>query len=235
MAQYLEIGWASPEVVTTRALFTEPMRSLRRHDLHFVTLDEKTGEILGYITLAQNADPQPVSVRDHESRHRFPVEGAHEVDLFGAVDAPAELTTHEVYEIKRFVHACWLDDAQRRLQISLELILAVTRTLESCTPRIRALVGDAEASVALRHLLMMGLNVTSVTGTDPRLNRDNILYPTYATRDVVEPFYARVPAPSGLSHRAACLEEVLSSSSPPTALRELLREVRGTVERVAVR
>lgn len=232
LAQYLAIGWASPDVVAQRALFSESVRALHPDDLHFVTLDSGTGEILGYLMLAGSSDPHPVSVRDFCARGRFPVEDAHGLDLFAAVDAPAGITTREVAEVKRFVHARWLDDAGRRLQISMELMLAVTRTLHALSPRIRVLIGDVEAKLAMRHLLMMGLDVTAVTGTNPQLADDHVLHPTYSARGTVEPFYADVPAPERIQCVAEQLEAVLCSPDQAGALREFLRFLRGSVRRV---
>lgn len=232
LAQYLSLGWASPAIVARRALFREPMHAASPEDLHFVTLDEETGEILGYLALVGSLDPRSVSVREGVTRRTFPVEEAHGLDLFAAVDANPDLRTHEVFEIKRFVHAHWLGDARRRLLITLELILATTRTLEESSPGIRALVGDAEARVALRHLLMMGLDITCVTGTAPGLAEGNLLHPAYAARHVVEPFYAEIPDRETVGEVGDRVQQVLDHPEPTQAVRGLIRSLRGSISRV---
>ena len=66
-----------------------------------MTLEQSTGRLLGYVTLAHNGDAQPHSVRDAAARRSYPCEQAHKIDLFEAVSAPAELNTDDVREIKR--------------------------------------------------------------------------------------------------------------------------------------
>ena len=165
-------------------------------------------------------------------RGHFPVEKAHRIDLLGAVSAPATLHTHQIREVKRFVQARTLHDRERRFRVSLELMLSLARVIESSYPAVRALVGDVEAHVALRHLVLMGLHVVVVEGTTPRLSPVELMHPMYDVRQTVEPFYAAVPDLAEISRRARVVEKVVTSPRLFDAAGALIRELGGTVVRI---
>ncbi len=233
LAQYLQIGYASTAVAAARALFSEPVADLGPDDLHCLTLDDETGTILGYVALVGNGDTAARRLDDAD-RRPFPVEKAHRIDLLSAVGAPPELHTHEIREVKRFVQACTLHDRERRFRVSLELILSLIRSIESDYPGVRALIGDVEVQVALRHLVLMGLHVTLLEGTTPELDPGDLLHPVYKVRETVEPFYATVPDLPEIGRRAEVVEKVVTSPCLFDAVGLLIREMDGTVHRVSV-
>lgn len=229
LAQYLRAGYASPQVVMDQALFGEPISSWRPDDVHFLTLDSTSGQILGYVTLVGHDD----SAVDG-ARGRFPVEQAHDIDLFKAVGLPPTTKPGRVREIKRFVHLASMSDRRLRLRVSLDLLLAITRVIESHHPGVIGLVGDVEAHVALRHLVLMGLRVVVVSGTTPVLSSFDLMHPTYDVRDKVEPFFARVPGFAEIQRRRAVLETTCASDNLFAAVSLLMKETSGSVERVGL-
>jgi hypothetical protein len=233
LAQYLRVGYASSQVVVHGALFGERICDWGPEDVHFLTLDDRTGKILGYVALVGNGDTSPRALSDAR-RGRYPVEQAHRIDLFDIVGTPDDLTTHDVREIKRFVHLRSMQDRERRLRVSLTLLLALTRVIETAYPLTKALVGDAEAHVALRHLLLMGLNVIVVAGTTPRLPDSDLMHPMYVTRATVAPFFARIPALAEVSRRAAMVEKACASTRLLESAGGLMRAMSGTVRTVSV-
>lgn len=232
LAQYLRVGYASNEVTFRQALFCEPITALNPTDWHALALDETSGEILGYLELAGNGDGIPQPVHGASNRNPFPVEQAHRIDLFQAVAPRRDLTTHTVWEAKRFVHNGNIQRKDLRLRVSLELLLAMGRIVESAYPAVLAVIGDAEAHVALRHVVLLGLHATVVTGTVPRLPDDDLTHPMYITRDVVEPFYAEVPDLAEISRRAAIIDNVIDQPDIFTDIRLLMTEMPGTVHHI---
>jgi hypothetical protein len=232
LAQYLRLGYASSDVTFRKALFCEPITVLNPTDWHALALDEASGEILGYLELAGNGDVIPHPVHEASTRNPFPVEEAHRIDLFQAVAARHDLTTHTVWEAKRFVHSGNLKRKDLRLRVSLELLLAMGRIVESAYPAVLSVIGDAEADAALRHIVLLGLNVTVVTGTVPQLPEDDLTHPSYITRDVVEPFYAEVPDLAEVSRRTAIIDSVIDQPDIFADIHLLMTEMPGTVDRI---
>lgn len=229
LSEYLRAGFACEEVVFSRSLFCEPVREFHPADLHVITTDTASGRILGYVALAHSKDPEPRPLNAAD-RHPFPCEQAHDVRLQNVLREAGDLTTHQVREVKRFVHAHAVTDRSLRLRITLELLAAVTRAshLEGCTTRL--LIGDVEEHVALRHLVLLGLDVRLLRGTEPRLNRQNVMHPRYTARNKVLPFYAWTPAAAEVDRRGRMLEQAAAAESPFRALRELMAQLSGSVQ-----
>jgi hypothetical protein len=231
LTQYLQIGYASAAVTAAESLYREPLANIHPGDLHCITISRSSGKLLGYVTMAHNGDTGPRSVRDG-ARGRYPCERAHRIDIFDRVDAPADLMTDQVREVKRFVHARTLLDRAARLRVSLELLRALAWSVGRHRPVLRALVGDVEPHGALRHLILMGLRVKVVGGTAPSLPDTDLMHPMYLVRNVVEPFYADLPHPDVLDRYAARLRDVVASPNPFGSLSELLPTLQGSVERI---
>ncbi|WSQ09296.1 hypothetical protein OG604_16790 [Streptomyces sp. NBC_01231] len=229
LSEYLRAGFACEDVVFNRSLFCEPVREFHPADLHVITTDVASGRILGYVALAHSKDPEPRPLNATD-RHPFPCEQAHDVRLQNLLRDAGDLTTHEVREVKRFVHAHAVTDRSLRLRITLELLAAVTRAshLEGCLTRL--LIGDVEEHVALRHLVLLGLDVRLLEGTEPRLNRQNVMHPMYTARAKVLPFYAWTPAAEEVDRRGRMLEQAAAAESPFRALRELMAQLSGSVQ-----
>ena len=192
LTQYLRTGYASTAVAARHHLFCEPLASFASTDWHVLCLDDITGQLLGYIEFAGISDPDARPVID-PARARFPVEATHDIDLFSHVPTPPGLTTHDVREVKRFVHSGSLADKHKRLRVSLELLLGLGSIVEKTYPRIKSVIGDVESHVALRHILILGLDAHILAGTTPSLPKTALLHPAYTTRECVQPFYADVP------------------------------------------
>ncbi|MEU6561300.1 hypothetical protein [Nocardia nova] len=231
LSQYVRVGFMSAEMAARDALFCEPLNTMNPDDWHVVCLDSDTGEMLGYVELASNGGPAE-SVRSKQ-RRLFPVEEVHGIDIFETVGAPADLNTENVREVKRMMHAETMSDRRLRYRVSIELILGLQWVCESTTPRVRAVIGDAEAHVALRHIVTVGLNPTVVGGTTPRLPAGHLLHPCYEIRELVEPFYGEVPADIGLRREVA--EKVVSDPNILANLRLLVaQDMKSRVTRVDV-
>lgn len=232
LAQYLQLGWACEEALHRSAGFCEPLQSLHPDDVHVLTLSGRTGRILGYLSLttSEDSDPRPLLASD---RARFPVELAHGINVFDRVPAPQEVRTDQVRELKRFVHSRTLTDRAQRLRVTLELLLGAGRTLVAVEPVVRVLVGDVEEKVALRHLLLAGLDVHLIEDTRPWLPDDDLLHLAYTRRGEVKPFVAHVPDRGDLLERIELLETTLASEDLFEATTALSGALRGTTERVA--
>jgi hypothetical protein len=231
LAQYLQLGWACEETLHRGAWFCEPVQSLHPDDVHVLTVQQRTGRILGYLSLTSSGEPAR-DLRD-PGRARFPVEEAHRIDVFDRVPVPPGVRTDQVRELKRFVHSRTLTDRAQRLRVTLELLLGAGRTLVAVEPAVRVLIGDVEEDVALRHLMLAGLDVHLIEDTEPWLPDDDLLHLAYTRRGEVKPFVAHVPDGDGLAERVELLETALASEDLFEAAGAVSGAVRGSTRRVA--
>jgi hypothetical protein len=231
LAQYLHLGWVCEDVVYSSALFHEPVRNLSAEDVHILTMNGR-GAILGYLSLSAAGDGEPEQLSD-PGRSRFPVERVHGVNLFDHVAALPGVRTDQVREVKRFVHSRSLRDKQQRLRVTLELLHGMAAVLATVEPAVRTLVGDLEENVALRHLLLTGLEVQIVEGTTPRLADRDLLHHAYMERASVKPFVAHLPDQEEIAARVRLLQQTLDSASLFDAASLLARTTRGSLTRVA--
>lgn len=230
LAQYLQLGWVCQDTIAARGLFCEPVHGLRNSDLHLVTVSPG-GEILGYLGLVGSSDEVPRLLQDPD-RARFPVETAHGINLFDVVPRDRATRTDQVGELKRFVHRRSMSDRMLRLRVTLELLLAAG-SLVLGQSGLRLVVGDVEEHVALRHLMLVGLQVRLIEGTTPQLRSGDYLHLAYVRRGAVKPFIAQVPAHEELAARMRRLDRVLSAEDLGLAVRDLIGRGDGTISRVA--
>ncbi|MET0740530.1 MAG: hypothetical protein ABWZ26_03140 [Candidatus Nanopelagicales bacterium] len=210
LAQYLQLGYACEQVVHATGMFAEPAHHLEDDDVHVVTLDAQ-GRILGYLCLAGSGDSRPLELTD-PARRPFPVEVAHDLNLFDRVPPHEGVRSNHVRELKRFVHSRLMHDKEQRLQVTMELLLGAGRALLLLDPPIRTLVGDVEEDVALRHIVLAGMEVVVIEGTTPALPYDDVMHPLYTARDAVKPFVAHVPDHAELQRRVEFLNTALAQS-----------------------
>ncbi len=230
LAQYLQLGWACSSVAYRQAIFCEPLGVAHADDQHIITMSP-TGRILGYVSLATNGDEESRDLFD-PARAAFPVEEAHGVNIFDHVAPLPGVGTHEVRELKRFVHSRTLTDKTQRLRVTLELLHGLGQAVASSTPAVRTLIGDVEEHVALRHLLMAGLEVQLVEGTAPRLLPDDLLAHAYTERASVKPFVSHLPDAAFAEQQTAMLKEMLESPDLFQANTELSAARPGQLSRV---
>jgi len=192
LVQFLQTGLMDRELVFRQALFHEPVPPPKGVEtIHTITLTGE-GSIVGYLGLVGSADPAPMAL-DAPGRTGFPVEVAHRVDLLSEYAAP-DRTSHNVYEIKRFVRERSMARGAQRDRVPWHLILATVR-VGIAMPEIRLVVGDAGERGALRHLRLVGFDLRVVDGTTPWLPRSELMWPSYdlPAERRAKPFVALVP------------------------------------------
>jgi hypothetical protein len=210
LVQFLQTGLMDRQLAHRRALFHEPMGGRKGGvgTIHTVTLTDE-GRIVGYLGLVGASDPAPLPL-DSPARHRFPVEIAHRVDLLAGYVAPHR-TTHNAFEIKRFVRDDSMPDGERRNRVPWHLILACMK-VGAALPLIQVVVGDAAERGALRHLRLIGFDLQVVDGTSPWLPRTELMWPSYElpVERRAKPFAALVP--SNLAESAESLEAMVAAA-----------------------
>lgn len=236
LAEYLQAGFASEELVFGRSLFCEPIREFHQDDTHVITIDEETGRILGYVALAHSQDPEPRRLAD-PGRLPFPCEEVHSIRLQTALpDLPhvRALETRHIREVKRLAHNHTVTARDLRLRITLELLAGVTMAVYAERDSIRLLIGDVEEHIALKHLVLLGLDVYLLTGTTPKLSRQDLMHPRYFNAEKVLPFYSWIPPVEDVAQVGKQLEQAAAALSPIRALRGLMAEMSGSVEHLAL-
>jgi len=190
LSEYLRLGLMSRELIYKAALYHEPMAAKGViEDLHTVTIDAKTGQIVGYICMACSPDPKPLPL-DSPRRTRFLIERGHDVDLLAEFADPG-LTTHNAFETKRFVRAGSISDETKARRVPWHLLLGLTSAIVK-NDDIRLIVGDATEEGALRHLRLIGFDPVVVEGTKPVLPESELVWPMHDLMKF-KPFAALVP------------------------------------------
>jgi hypothetical protein len=234
LAEYLRVGFACKTVTAKRALFAEPAHVVNPDDWHVVALDERTGQILGYVELVGPAPGFARVDRGDDADRPFPVEQSHRIDILSAFGARDRHSRSSIREVKRFLHRGSMTDRGLRLRVSLECLLALARVVEGQAATISAIIGDAESHVALRHVVLLGLDVRVLAGTEPRLPDEDLMHPAYVTRADVKPFFAELPGVQEIRRRSAVIEQVVDNADIFAEVGRLAEEMQGSVESVAV-
>ncbi|MFB6956609.1 hypothetical protein ACFCYB_06090 [Streptomyces sp. NPDC056309] len=192
LAQYLKLGLISDELVYQEALFHEPATKPHTvENLHTVTLDAAGGRIVGYIGLVCSLDEKTMPL-DSPRRSRFPSESAHHVDLVSRFAAP-DVSSHQVYEIKRFVRDVDMDRGEQRWRVPWHLILGLGSAVLAGGDEFRLLLGDSKEHGALRHFRLIGFDPVVIENTEPRLPPTELMWPSYTQEVNAKPFVAPVP------------------------------------------
>ncbi|MFC9842693.1 hypothetical protein ACFWFF_38775 [Streptomyces sp. NPDC060223] len=191
LVQYLRLGWISPQLVYERAVFRETVRHPEGvQNVHTVSLCTRTGRIRGYISLGCSQDPvsRPLDAPD---RWRFSTEVAHDIDLLTRFAAEG-LSTHQVFEIKRFVRDLDLPAGPATERVPWHLLLGLGRVIAASEGRMRVMLGDAKEKVAIRHFRLTGFDLQVDRGTSPWLPETDIMAPIYDQTVNAVPFVAPV-------------------------------------------
>ncbi|MER7946691.1 hypothetical protein ABTY59_04765 [Streptomyces sp. NPDC096079] len=154
LAQYLQRGWVNEEAAAARDLDAEPYDASALDDQHTLVVEEETGRLRGYGTLAGSRGPAGTRLGDPDHRP-FVVERDYELrlaDHLGA-DTPAA----HVWEGKRLVR----DYAMDRSQAGVSVPWWVYRGwAEGCVRALAAegaaIVGDGKPGVAIQQLGLLG-------------------------------------------------------------------------------
>ncbi len=211
LAQFLHLGMMCPVLVHRRGAFHEPIDRLNEVDsLHAMTIGPD-GSLLGYVGLVGSSDPRPLPL-DHPERYEFPAEQAHRVRLLDEFARP-DLTTHQAYEIKRFVRSWSMPPGPVSDRVPWHLILALSRAVLGLGEAAQVLLGDSREDGALRHLRLIGFDPVVVPDTRPRLPRTELMWLSYEQQQVARPFAA--PVPDTLAGTTRVIDNALRE--PPTA------------------
>ena len=224
MAQYLRLGWMSERLVYEGAMFRETVDHPDGvQNLHTVTLSSRTGRIHGYIGLACTKDPAPLPL-DDPARYRFATENAHDIDLVSRYAAPG-LTTHQAFEIKRFVRDLEMQAGKAAEAVPWELLLSLGKSIVRGDGRIGIMLGDAKEHRALRHFRLTGFDVHVETGTSPRLPETDVLAPIYDQDIVAVPFIA--PVPPDLDDFMNVIQDSLAADAGIAPMVKRLMQLKG--------
>jgi len=191
LAQFLHIGWMDPDIAYRRGLYHEPLTSAAGpQTIHTLTLTAE-GRIAGYVALVGSPDTAGKAL-DAPDRGLFPAERAHRVELLSAFSAPGR-TTHNVYEIKRFVRDRFMERGPVSERVPWHLMLALGRTALALSDEIQVVCGDSRENGALRHLRLVGFEPLVIDDTRPSLPHDELMWPSYEQPQLAKPFAGVVP------------------------------------------
>ncbi|MCZ9349767.1 hypothetical protein NGM36_08150 [Streptomyces mutabilis] len=154
LVQYLQRGWADEELAAARGLTGEPYDEHALRDFHTVVVEQETGRLRGYNTLAGSRGPRGARLGD-EAHVPFVVERDYDLRL---ADHLGESTpAAHVWEGKRLVR----DYAMSRSQAAVSVPWWAYRGWAEACLRVlgedgAAIVGDGKPNATIRQLSLLG-------------------------------------------------------------------------------
>jgi hypothetical protein len=140
------------------------------------------------------------------------------------------LTSHNAYEVKRFVRCRTLPRGAQSDRVPWHLILCLGRMGQQPAATgsgqdFRILLGDSREDGALRHFRLIGFDPFVVDDTHPALAHTELMWPSYEQPRLAKPFAAVVPA--GLAGYLDVIESLLGQESQPDWQRAALLQLSG--------
>lgn len=231
LSEYLKLDWIDPNMVYQQKIFHEPLQQAHCEDIHLVTMNHQTGEIICYLCIYSIERYKGLTHlrMETEDRPLFPCEIAHGKHIFNKLEWLQSVPIHSVREIKRFVKSKRKDTFGHRVSLELLAGLAyVTRLIKETSTGLTAYVGDLELTGAFRHIQLLGLDVTVIENTRPELSNQDLFYRMYEKRKKVLPFVIQLPQ----NLEEVCLKEEMltklleENKMISSSLRRLVRSRR---------
>ncbi|MFF7166051.1 hypothetical protein ACFZBP_32555 [Streptomyces sp. NPDC008086] len=156
LAQYLQRGWINEDIAAARGLDAEPYDETALTDQHTLVVEEETGRLRGYGTLAGTRSPAGTRLGDAEHRP-FVVERDYALRLADHLGA-ATPSAH-VWEGKRLVRDYAMDQSQAGVSVPWWVYRGWA---EGCVRALAdegaAIVGDGKPGVAIHQLGLLGFS-----------------------------------------------------------------------------
>ncbi|MDX3372927.1 hypothetical protein PV390_00785 [Streptomyces sp. ME02-6991-2A] len=160
LAQYLKRGWLNEDLAAAADLTAEPYDAHALQDQHTLVVEEKTGRLRGYGTLARTRSPEHALLGD-DFHLPFVVERDYGLRL--ADELGATIPANRVWEGKRLVR----DYAMDRSQAAVSVPWWVYRGwAEGCLRVLAedgaAIVGDGKPNGAILQLSLLGFSTRTL-------------------------------------------------------------------------
>lgn len=210
LAQYLSVRFVDGERIYAQRLEHEPLSHAAPGDVHVLTGDAGTGEILCYCVVKGLKHVEPrVTVRS-DDRPPFPVEEVHGRGIYRRLAVLPDLEASRVRELGRFVKNQAVPTLEERLiRGVVEIGVAICKLLAGpWAGEVDALVGDFEEGVAMQNLAFFHMPLVVLHGTVPYEADDAWLHHRYRYRTVF-PFALLVADMAQSEARLAEIEAAL--------------------------
>ncbi|MFG2049478.1 hypothetical protein ACGFIW_18850 [Micromonospora sp. NPDC048935] len=217
LAQFLQRGWASRDLLYARALTAEPYTAAARDDYHTIVVERATGRFRGYGTLAASRDRASTGLAE-PGRRRFVIETDYGIDL--ATFLGPQVTTDRVWEGKRLIRDYAMAPSAAAATVPWLVYLGWASVVASIfEANAVAVVGDAKKSGAIFQLELLGFAVETVdvAARDPA--PDDLFGPLWDQPEQSRPFILRDSPDLRPTLRA--LGEVLAQDEPGSVRRRL--------------
>ncbi len=191
LAQYLAVRFVDIDRIYAERIQHEPLDHSGPNDVHLVTGDPSTGEILCYLTIKAVAAPAGTTFRMRD-RPLFPVEEVHGWGVFNRLERLPDIELSQAREVGRFVKNQRYDARdERSIRAPVEASLALWRVLESEIEGLQLYLGDFEEGIAQARLAYFHVPMAVLHGTIPYEAETAWLYRRYQHRTVF-PFAVHV-------------------------------------------
>jgi CRP-like cAMP-binding protein len=186
LAQYLAVRFVDAERIYAQRLEHEPLAHAGPDDVHVLTADAGTGELLCYCVVKGLKGVTPEATMRDANRPPLPVEEVHGHAIYQRLAVLPDLEAARVRELGRFVKNQAVPTLEERL-IRGVVEVGVTNTLLLTGPlagEVDALVGDFEEGVAMQNMAFFHLPLVVLHGTVPYEPEDAWLHHRYRRRTV---------------------------------------------------
>ncbi len=209
LVQYVRRGWADAAAVASRGLRTEPYDAFALRDFHTLVIEEGTGWLRGYGTLAAARDESALPLGDPGHRP-FVVERDYALRL--ADHLGAGTSSSRVWEGKRLVR----DDAMPRSQAAVSVpwwvyLAWATACLEVLGDEGAAIVGDGKIEGAVRQLRLLGFSTRTLDADPVEPDPADLFAPMWDQQERSYPFV--LTDEGALRPTLAYLRSVLTSGA----------------------
>ena len=184
LAQYLAVRFVDIERIYAERIQHEPLDHSGPSDVHLVTGDPSTGEVLCYLTIKAVAAPAGTTFRMRD-RPLFPVEEVHGWGVFNRLERLPDIELSRAREVGRFVkNQRYSARDVRSIRAPVEASLALWRVLESEIKGLELYLGDFEEGIAQARLAYFHVPMAVLHGTIPYEAETAWLYRRYQHRTV---------------------------------------------------
>lgn len=191
LAQYLAVRFVDIDRIYAERIQHEPLDHSGPNDVHLVTGDPSTGEVLCYLTIKAVAAPAGTTFRMRD-RPLFPVEEVHGWGVFNRLERLPDIELSRAREVGRFVkNQRYSARDVRSIRAPVEASLALWRVLEFEIKGLELYLGDFEEGIAQARLAYFHVPMAVLHGTIPYEAETAWLYRRYRHRTVF-PFAVHV-------------------------------------------
>jgi hypothetical protein len=213
LTQYLRRGWVNVTVAAARALRAEPYDEMALRDLHTLVVEQGSGRLRGYGTLAVSRDPAGAHL-GHPAHRPFVAEQDYGLRLADYLGAATRSSL--VGEGKRLIRDWAMPRSPAAVTVPWWVYLGwATGCLAALGHRGSAIVGDGKKSGAIHQLRLLGFSTRVLEVPPASPDPADLFAPMWSQSERSFPFI--LTDQGALQPTLECLAKALTSDDASSA------------------